>query len=70
MSTEKQYQECETKDCTNKVEGYMRSKYGNPPTMYFEEYCDECHEHHYCECGNKLEDAYGTPGDGFCIMCR
>jgi len=35
-----------------------------------QELCDECHEHLICECGNRLEDSYGSPGDGFCIMCR
>jgi len=32
--------------------------------------CDKCQEEHYCECGNRLEDSYGSPGDGFCIKCR
>jgi ssDNA-binding Zn-finger/Zn-ribbon topoisomerase 1 len=32
--------------------------------------CEECQECLYCECGNRLEDAYGSPGDGFCIECR
>lgn len=32
--------------------------------------CEPCHEHNYCECGQRLEDAYGTPGDGFCARCR
>ena len=31
--------------------------------------CDECYEFNYCECGNKLEDEYGTPGDGLCRAC-
>lgn len=31
--------------------------------------CDECQEHYYCECGVRLEDAYGSPGDGFCRRC-
>ena len=30
--------------------------------------CDQCFN--YCECGQRLEDAYGEPGDGFCIGCR
>lgn len=33
-------------------------------------YCDSCYDHHFCECGNKLEDAYGSPGEGFCGNCR
>ena len=33
-------------------------------------YCDECHEHLFCECGSRLEDSYGSPGDGFCTRCR
>lgn len=32
--------------------------------------CDECYSDLYCECGQRLEDAYGSPGDGFCIKCR
>lgn len=32
--------------------------------------CDECYEHYYCECGARLEDSYGSPGDGFCVRCR
>lgn len=38
--------------------------------MYSSEYCQSCHEHRFCECGQRLEDAYGSPGDGFCIRCR
>lgn len=33
-------------------------------------YCDECYEHLFCECGQSLEDAYGSPGEGFCTVCR
>ena len=32
--------------------------------------CYTCSEHLICECGQRLEDSYGTPGDGFCIRCR
>lgn len=32
--------------------------------------CGKCYEHLICECGQRLEDSYGTPGDGFCIKCR
>lgn len=32
--------------------------------------CDPCHEHLYCECGQRLEDSYGQAGDGFCMVCR
>jgi len=32
--------------------------------------CDECYQHNYCECGTRLEDSYGSPGDGFCVRCR
>lgn len=35
-----------------------------------EEVCQDCYEHSHCECGQVLEDAYGSPGDGFCIRCR
>jgi len=34
------------------------------------EICDECNEYFFCECGQRLEDEWGTPGDGFCIQCR
>lgn len=33
-------------------------------------HCDDCYNKFYCECGQRLEDSYGTPGDGFCISCR
>lgn len=33
-------------------------------------HCDECYENLFCECGQRLEDSYGTPGDGFCVRCR
>lgn len=32
--------------------------------------CPACHEFNFCECGQRLEDSWGTPGDGFCIKCR
>lgn len=32
--------------------------------------CESCFEHLFCECGQRLEDSYGTPGDGFCVRCR
>lgn len=32
--------------------------------------CETCDEKFYCECGQRLEDSYGTPGDGFCVRCR
>lgn len=32
--------------------------------------CDTCWDEIYCECGQRLEDSYGSPGDGFCITCR
>lgn len=35
----------------------------------FEDYCDECHWHFYCECGQELCDSYGSPGDGLCRRC-
>jgi hypothetical protein len=38
--------------------------------MHSNEYCERCHEHRFCECGQRLEDAYGSPGDGFCVRCR
>lgn len=34
------------------------------------DYCAAHHEHYFCECGTRLEDAAGTPGDGFCARCR
>lgn len=35
----------------------------------FEELCDDCYAHHYCECGRELCDAAGSPGDGLCRGC-
>lgn len=35
----------------------------------FEEYCYDCYELHFCECGVQLCDAYGSPGDGLCRKC-
>lgn len=32
--------------------------------------CDECWDNLYYEWGQRLEDSYGSPGDGFCIKCR
>lgn len=39
-------------------------------SMYPPHLCDSCYEEHFCECGTRLEDTYGQPGDGFCISCR
>lgn len=36
----------------------------------FDDYCETHAEHYFCECGQRLEDSHGTPGDGFCTMCR
>jgi hypothetical protein len=33
------------------------------------ELCNDCEDFLYCECGVRLEDAAGTPGDGFCQKC-
>lgn len=33
------------------------------------DYCDKHVDHYYCECGQRLEDSYGQPGDGFCRRC-
>jgi hypothetical protein len=33
-------------------------------------YCDKHYEFYYCECGQKLEDWWGTAGDGLCVKCR
>jgi len=32
--------------------------------------CQECQEYYFCECGQRLEDSYGSPGDGFCCIYR
>jgi hypothetical protein len=37
--------------------------------LYATEFCDTCYEHNYCECGQRLEDAAGSPGDGLCRGC-
>lgn len=31
--------------------------------------CLKCDELHFCECGQRLEDSYGSPGDGLCRKC-
>lgn len=28
--------------------------------------CQDCYDHHYCECGRELD----SPGNGFCPRCR
>lgn len=38
--------------------------------IFEEGYCEACHEYRFCECGQLLEDSYGSPGDGFCRMCQ
>lgn len=59
------------------VWGKLSMYYG--PVQYCEEcgkengldaVCEECHENLFCECGQRLEDSYGSPGDGFCLRCR
>jgi len=42
----------------------------NGETELGETVCQSCYENNHCECGQRLEDAYGTPGDGFCVQCR
>ncbi len=34
-----------------------------------DDYCEACYTEHFCECGQRLEDAYGSPGDGLCRKC-
>lgn len=34
-----------------------------------ESMCEDCYTHHFCECGQRLEDSMGSPGDGFCRKC-
>jgi hypothetical protein len=51
-----EYHSCEECDC------YKQNVYQN--------ICDECLEENYCECGQRLEDSWGSSGDGFCIRCR
>jgi len=31
------------------------------------DYCESCYEHHFCECGNCMEE---YAGEGFCPSCR
>lgn len=50
--------------CEKQTDNYFYS-YGAKFYM-----CDECYENNFCECGARLEDAYGSPGDGFCVRCR
>lgn len=33
----------------------------------YEDYCDEHHEYHFCECGQRLGE---YEGEGFCPRCR
>lgn len=40
------------------------------PQVRYSYFCDDCYENYHCECGQRLEDSYGSPGDGFCIKCR
>ncbi len=47
---------CEHKDCNEEV--------------VENDYCETHYEFYYCECGQMLEDSYGSPGDGFCIKCQ
>ena len=49
---------CHCESCDKEVGLYSR------PNL-----CDECYEYNYCECGQRLEDSYGSPGDGFCRKC-
>lgn len=49
--------QCEHGECTTQTSGR-------------EDYCEEHYEHYFCECGTRLEDASGSPGDGFCKMCQ
>jgi len=63
-------------ECKHLVWGKISILYG--PLQYCEEcevenglevLCQTCYDNLYCECGQKLEDAYGSPGDGFCRKC-
>lgn len=38
--------------------------------LYDHDLCEPCYEWCYCECGRRLEDYWGQPGDGFCVKCR
>ncbi len=49
-------QPCEHEDC--------------PESAVEKDYCEKHYEHYFCECGTRLEDYTGTPGDGFCWKCR
>jgi hypothetical protein len=31
--------------------------------------CEACNEYYYCECGTRLSDEMGSPGDGLCRAC-
>ncbi len=31
--------------------------------------CEECYYYFHCECGVRLDDSYGNPGDGLCRKC-
>lgn len=32
-------------------------------------FCAPCAEYNFCECGIRLENGWGSPGDGFCRRC-
>jgi hypothetical protein len=51
----KEYRPCEHPDCNDAVVD--------------DDYCETHLEYYFCECGQRLEDAAGSPGDGLCRKC-
>lgn len=46
---------CEHEDC--------------PRVAVMDDYCDAHYEIYFCECGRRLEDSWGSPGDNLCRAC-
>lgn len=65
VSADKEVEEVESycEECDQPTDSYYKS-YG--AKFYI---CDKCQEHLFCECGQRLEDEYGSPGDGLCRKC-
>jgi hypothetical protein len=51
-----EHRPCEHKDCPELALSHY-------------DFCDAHVDHYYCECGQRLEDSYGQPGDGLCRKC-
>lgn len=61
--TESEEVESYCEECDQPTDSY-NIKYG--AKFYI---CDTCQDHLFCECGQRLEDEYGSPDDGLCRKC-